>query len=130
MKSKRVAAMHAIIVAAAMAGQAHAAAAARPITGKWLTDNAEAVVEIAPCGKFLCGKVVKVLKPKPGEKSTVGTVILTELAASGSLWKGKILDPRSGKIYSAKVTANPDGTLKVEGCVAFLCKGPTWQPTT
>lgn len=119
-----------LLLATATMATAQAEAKARPIVGKWLTENGEALIEIAPCGKALCGKVLKVLKPKPGERSTQGVAILTELADSGAIWKGKILDPRSGKVYTAKVAVNPNGTLKVEGCVAFLCKGPVWQPVS
>lgn len=130
MKMNRFGMMAMVFVAAASIGTAPAQARAKPIVGKWLTENGDALIEIAPCGKALCGKVLKVLKPKPGERSTQGMAILTELADTGSLWKGKILDPRSGKVYTAKVAVNPNGTLKVEGCVAFLCKGPVWQPVT
>lgn len=122
--------MATIILMTASLATVQAHAKARPILGKWLTENGEAVVEIAPCGKALCGRVLKVLKPKPGERTTQGAVILTELTDAGSIWKGKIMDPRSGKIYAAKLAANPDGTLKVEGCVAFLCKGPVWKPAS
>jgi uncharacterized protein (DUF2147 family) len=116
------------LIAPALIAFASPALAAQPIAGKWLTDNGEALVEIAPCGKAMCGKVIKVLKPKPGAKPSQGVAILTELKDSGSLWKGKVFNPESGKSYNAKVYRNADGTLKVEGCVAFLCKGPTWQP--
>lgn len=102
--------------------------AAQPVTGAWLTENAEAVVEIAPCGKALCGTVVKVMKPKPGEKSTVGITIITGLVDAGAQWKGKILDPSSGKVYDAKVRRKADGNLSVQGCMLFICQGPTWQP--
>ncbi|MCE7795450.1 DUF2147 domain-containing protein [Sphingobium sufflavum] len=104
--------------------------AAQPVTGKWLTENGEAVIDIAPCGKALCGKVVKVLKPKPGEKSTVGVAIITGLVDAGSLWKGKILNPASGKLYDAKVQRTANGSLSVQGCLMFICKGPTWTPTS
>ncbi|CAD0357714.1 DUF2147 domain-containing protein [Xanthomonas hortorum] len=122
--------------------QSTPAFAAEPITGKWFTDNQQALVDIQPCGTSLCGTIVKVLRTKPGSRKTdafnpdpakrhnpmEGTVILSELVDAGDLWKGKIYNPESGKTYNAKIKRGADGSLKVEGCVAFICQGPTWQP--
>lgn len=116
--------------------------AAEPVTGNWLTEESKALVQIEACGKTICGKIVKVLKPTPGRPTTdlanpdprlrshpiAGTYILTGFVDAGSLWKGKIYDPQSGKTYAGKLMRNPDGSLKVQGCIAFMCKGPTWQP--
>lgn len=130
-----------VALAAALLGPA-SAFAAQPVTGNWLTEDGKAVVQIASCGKTVCGRIVKLLKPVPGKPATdaanpdpkkrgnpiVGTYILTDFVDAGSLWKGRIYNPETGKTYNAKIARNPDGTLKVQGCVAFLCKGPTWQP--
>ncbi|AOD13610.1 DUF2147 domain-containing protein [Xanthomonas fragariae] len=137
---KRLAAACCLIVG--LVTQSTHAFAAEPITGKWFTDNQQALVEIQSCGASLCGKIVKVLRSKPGSAKTdvfnpdpgkhntpmEGTVILSELVDAGDLWKGKIYNPESGKTYNAKIRRDTDGSLKVEGCVAFICQGPTWQP--
>ena len=57
-----------------------------------------------------------------------GTVILSDLVDAGDVWKGRIYNPESGKTYTVKIKRGADGCLKVEGCVAFICQGPTWQP--
>lgn len=119
-----------------------AAIAATPVTGTWMTEDGKALVRIEPCGSAICGRIVKVLRRAPGAPTTdianpdpakrnnpiEGTFILTGFKDAGSLWKGKIYNPESGKTYNAKLTRNADGTLKVEGCVAFLCRGPIWTP--
>ncbi|WP_066726707.1 DUF2147 domain-containing protein [Sphingomonas pituitosa] len=119
-----------------------AALAAAPITGTWMTEGGKALVRIEPCGDAMCGRIVKVLRREPGKPTTdianpdpakrnnpiEGTFILTGFKDAGALWKGKIYNPDSGKTYAAKLTRNADGTLKVEGCVAFLCRGPIWTP--
>lgn len=116
--------------------------AAQPVIGNWITEDGKALVHIDFCGKAVCGKIAKLLKLDPSKPLTdtsnpdprkrnnplEGTYILTGFVDAGSLWKGKIYNPDSGKTYNAKLMRNADGTLKVEGCVAFLCKGPTWQP--
>ena len=116
------------------------AQAAQPVTGRWATVDGKAIVHIAPCGKHVCGKIEKILKPTPGRPETdiknpdqalrsrplVGLPLLSGFADDGELWKGTIYDPESGKSYTSKVSRNPNGTLKVQGCIAFFCKTQTW----
>ncbi|GBH29901.1 DUF2147 domain-containing protein [Sphingobium xenophagum] len=114
--------------------------AAQPVIGRWATVEAKAIVNIAQCGKCLCGKIEKILKPTPGRPNTdvenadpalrsrplVGLPLLTGFGDAGSHWKGTIYDPESGKSYTSKISRNADGTLKVQGCIAFFCKTQTW----
>ncbi len=118
-----------------------AASAAKPISGRWSTEGGKAIVQIGPCGKALCGRIARVVKPTPGAPRTdvsnpdaalrsrpiEGLTILTGFSDAGSLWKGRIYDPESGKTYTSKLTRNPDGTLKVQGCIAFFCRTQTWS---
>lgn len=126
-----------LALAAAMPAQA-----AQPITGRWATVNGKAVVEIAPCGRTLCGRIERIVKPTPGRPQTdisnpdpalrskplVGLALLTGFRDAGDLWKGAIYDPESGKSYNSKVSRNANGTLKVQGCIAFFCKTQIWTP--
>ncbi len=114
--------------------------AAAPITGKWLTTERDSIIEIAPCASGLCGTILRVLKVGPAGQTTdsnnpvvalrtrplVGIVILTGFADSGSDWRGRIYDPRSGRSYKSIVSHNPDGTLKVQGCIGFICRTLVW----
>lgn len=116
------------------------ALASTPITGHWLTAGKDSVVEISECGQRLCGKVSRLVNPKPGrptvdannpnpalrKRPIVGLAILSDFSDSGSDWDGTIYDPRSGKSYRSKVARNADGTLKVQGCIAFFCQTQTW----
>lgn len=117
-----------------------AAKAAQPITGRWATVNGKAIVHIAPCGQSLCGRIEKIVKPTPGRPQTdiynpdpalrskplVGLMLLSGFQDAGAIWKGTIYDPESGKSYSSRVSRNTDGTLKVQGCIAFFCKTQSW----
>ncbi len=116
--------------------------AAEPIGGRWSTVDGKAIVQIAPCGASVCGRIVKIVKPTPGRPHTdfknpdpaqrgrplEGLAILSNFSDGGSHWKGTIYDPESGKSYASKVSRNADGTLKVQGCIAFFCKTQTWTP--
>ncbi|ETI64861.1 hypothetical protein C100_05110 [Sphingobium sp. C100] len=118
------------------------AQAAQPVTGRWATVDGKAIVNIAPCGKQLCGRIEKIVKPTPGRPHTdiknpdptlrsrplVGLALLSDFSDAGDIWKGTIYDPESGKSYNSKVSRNGDGTLKVQGCIAFFCKTQTWTP--
>lgn len=116
------------------------AQAAQPIAGRWATVDGKAIVHIAPCGRSLCGRIEKIVKPTPGRPQTdinnpdpalrsrplVGLTLLSGFQDAGSIWKGTIYDPESGKSYSSRVSRNADGTLKVQGCIAFFCKTQSW----
>lgn len=116
--------------------------AAQPISGRYVTEDGAALVEVGPCGGKTCGRIVRVLKHTPGAAATdvnnkdkalrsrpiVGMPVLSEFADAGDDWRGRIYDPRNGKTYKSIVSRNPDGTLKVQGCIAFLCQTQTWRP--
>ncbi|RVT93188.1 DUF2147 domain-containing protein [Sphingomonas crocodyli] len=117
-----------LLIAASLLLLAAPAQAAAPIAGNWITDGGKNIVTIAKCGAAQCGKIVKVLKTKPGEPSYPGALLLSELVDSGGMWTGKIHNPGNGKSYKAKVKVNPDKTLSVSGCVAMFCKDMVWTP--
>lgn len=106
-----------------------------------MTAERDSIIEIGTCGTTVCGKVLRVMKMMPDGRMPVdasnpdpslrgrpvqGMMILTGFTASGALWNGRIYDPKSGKSYKSKLSRNPDGTLKVQGCVGFFCKSFTW----
>jgi len=115
------------------------AAAPAPITGRWVTEDRAALVEIAPCGPALCGRIVRVLKADPSKPTTdvnnpevglrkrpiVGLPFLTGFVAEGDQWNGRIYDPRNGRSYRSVVT-RAGGVLKVKGCYGPFCRTQTW----
>ena len=117
--------------------------AATPVTGRWLTAEKESIIEIGTCGSSVCGKVLRVLKTMPDGKPALdrfnpdlalrgrrieGMMILTGFTDGGALWNGRIYDPKSGKSYKSKLSRNGDGTLTVQGCIAFFCQSFKWTP--
>jgi uncharacterized protein (DUF2147 family) len=133
-----------MLAAAALALLAAPAAAAEGVNGEWLVQGGSAKVRIAPCGDKLCGLISWLKEPnlangKPKldlnnpdarlrARPIVGLPMLSGFSAAGpGRWTGgKIYDPESGKTYNSKLTLNPNGTLKVEGCVSVVCRGMTW----
>lgn len=141
--------LHALALAAALAAAATAAQASSPVQGDWLTQSGSAKVHVAPCGDRLCGAVVWLRNPldkatgKPQidannpdpalrNRPIVGLQLIRGLKpAPGGRWTGgSIYDPQTGKTYDSRLSLNPDGTLKVEGCVSIICQAQTWKPAS
>lgn len=130
--------MRVVLAAAALFG---VAAAPAPVTGRWLTVDGKALVEIGQCGPALCGRITKVLKPRPGgpavdannpdtalrHRPIAGLVILSDFTASGDRWKGRIYDPESGRTYRSELI-RAGSTLKVKGCIGPFCRTQQWTP--
>ena len=115
------------------------AKAAAPISGKWMTAEKDSIIEIAPCGTNMCGKISKFMTPIQGppfdrnnpdaklkNRPLLGLPILLALKDGGKQWEGNIYDPKKGKTYKSKVYMNPNGTMTVKGCIAFFCQGFVW----
>jgi uncharacterized protein (DUF2147 family) len=117
-----------------------AAAAPPSVQGLWLTDDHKGLVRIGPCGGALCGTIAKVAdtsgsapktdihNPDAGLRSRpiLGLPVLSGFVAAGSYWKGRAYDPKSGKSYRSTLELNPDGSLKVSGCILFICQAQRW----
>jgi uncharacterized protein (DUF2147 family) len=132
--------MRALALPLALAPTA-AAATAPSVQGLWLTDDHKGIVQIAPCGARMCGRIAKVLdsgpnvpktdvhNPNPALRSRpiLGLATLTGFSGSGSDWSGgRAYDPKSGKSYRSTLKLNPDGSLNVSGCVFFICESRRW----
>ncbi|MEI9851692.1 MAG: DUF2147 domain-containing protein [Sphingomonas sp.] len=126
----------ALLAAATLAAAAPAPA---PIAGRWISAGGKALVEIAPCGATLCGKILKLLKTVPGQPVTdvrnpdpakrnrpfVGLQILTGFAPGGEDWVGTIYDPKTGATYKGYLRIE-GAQLKVRGCAGPFCKNQFW----
>ena len=119
-------------------------AAQSPI-GKWKTVDEQSGkvtsdVEIYDQSGVLFGKIVGLPEPndkqgKPKtciactgadkDKPVLGLVILRGFKPNGDRYKGTILDPQDGKVYTAEIWVE-DGKLKVRGYVGFLYQTRTW----
>ncbi len=111
------------------------------IEGLWLNDDHKGLVMIAPCGNKLCGTIARVLDNDPKAPKTdinnpdpalrkrpfLGLPVLTGFEGAGGSWKnGRAYDPESGKSYKSFLELQPDGSLKVSGCVLFICESRRW----
>jgi uncharacterized protein (DUF2147 family) len=110
--------------------------------GRWLTEDRQGVVEIYPCGRELCGKVVWEAEPfangaptvddKNPDPSLRGRSICNLQIMNGFKAKspaewvdGAIYEPQSGKTYSAELTVSDAATMKLRGYVGMSLFGST-----
>lgn len=138
----------AAFAAGAVLAMASSAQAADPVEGLWLVQSGTAKVRVSPCASDkskMCGQIAwlknpndkagKPLKdannPDAGQRNRpiVGLLMIRDFKPAGpGRWTGgKIYDPNSGKTFGSKMSANPDGSLKVEGCIAVVCQAQTWK---
>jgi uncharacterized protein (DUF2147 family) len=126
------------------------AAADDAVLGRWVTQGASAVVELARCpdAATLCGTIrwlweatddrgrprLDSQNSDPGLRTRplLGLAILSGLSPrSGGGWEGRIYNPEDGQSYRATVTRRSADSLLVEGCVLFVCQKQIWRrPST
>ena len=122
-------------------------AQSRGVVGKWntideVTGKAMSVVEIFEYNNKIYGKVIDILNPKnrnntckdcPGEdqnKPILGLIIIKGLVKDGTEYNdGKILDPKTGKLYKCYIELESTNKLKVRGYLGISLIGRTqyWE---
>jgi uncharacterized protein (DUF2147 family) len=127
--------------AAAIAALAVPALAADPISGRWVTQEKNAIVTIGQCGSSVCGKISKFLETPPDganqrdvnnpdkslrSRKLMGLPVLTDLREDGDLWRGDIYDPEAGKTYRSVIRRKGANRLEVKGCVGPFCQTQIW----
>ena len=121
-----------------------AAAAVGPdaAIGRWQTETKHGIVEIAPCGASLCGRLVGSdgLRANPDLRDInnkdaslrgrrlAGITMLQGFTRGTTDWRGgTVYNAADGGTYKATVTPIDANTLKMKGCIVWpLCKSETW----
>ncbi len=130
----------------ASAQTAKAALTGPPEAGIWYDDTGQGAVEIQPCGRALCGRIIWLkepknasgqlltdkLNPEPGKRSRpiCGLQVLGGLQRQGDgTWDaGWVYDPKEGKSYDAALQVAGPGKLAVTGYlgVKLLSRTLSW----
>jgi len=123
------------------------------VMGTWLTQSGVAQVKIAPCADpktgAICGTVVGLINPKGPNGNVVAPETVTDyrnpdpalrsrkMLGMPLIWgfkagsdantfeDGKIYNGENGKIYSANISLQPDGKLRLRGYVGSPMFGET-----
>ena len=122
----------AIIAALLAVGIAGSAEARSPIEGRWKKGNLQ--IEIRPCGRTLCGTVVKA-SPKQQARAERGsgtellgaTLIKESRPAGPRSYKARVFVPDRNMHASGRIRQVSRDRLEVSGCVlAMVCKSANW----
>ena len=123
--------------------------AAQSPVGKWKTVDEKSgkvtsEVEIYEQSGKLFGKIVAMTEPNDQQgkpkaciactgtdrgKPILGLVVLRDFSSSGDRYKGTIIDPNDGKLYTAEIWVE-DGKLMVRGYIGFFYQTRTWLKAT
>jgi uncharacterized protein (DUF2147 family) len=131
------------LVALVVAGLAAPAGAETTPTGTWIMNNGKVTVEVANCGANYCGTIVAMAKPldKKGRpkvdkhnpnpslrnRPVIGLRILNNMKPAGTdRWEGTIYNADDGRTYSSTMKLSGK-SMKVKGCVLFVCKSMTFN---
>jgi uncharacterized protein (DUF2147 family) len=124
-------------------GVALAHAAGVTPVGRWFSTDHSIVVEIAPCGQNLCGRIVGIVLAHPGDPlpmdwlgrpqcgmTLLETARVPNPRTGGTNWIGTILDPRNGDVYRATITVDDAHHLRLHGYIGLPIFGLTqsWTP--
>jgi uncharacterized protein (DUF2147 family) len=113
------------------------------VIGKWKTiddetGKAKSIVQIYEKSGKIYGKVIEILEEEhrnkvctncSGEdknKPILGMIVIKGLKKDGDVYtKGKILDPKNGKLYKCYITLESKDKLKVRGFIGISLFGRT-----
>jgi uncharacterized protein (DUF2147 family) len=116
------------------------AAAVTDIDGIYLDPGGYVQITLRPCGNARCGVITRIVRAKPGEpdhdvhndnpalrnRPILGLTILSGLRWQRGAWRGQVYNPEDGGTYRAVVNPGSGGSLRVQGCLAIICRTQSW----
>jgi uncharacterized protein (DUF2147 family) len=119
---------------------------ANGFAGIWFDDKGDGAIEIAPCGTFLCGRIVWLRSPNDQagrpltdgynpeaakrKRPICGLPVIGDLKrqADGAWDAGWIYDPKEGKSYDVELKLRSPDRLQVTGYLGtkFLSESFIW----
>jgi uncharacterized protein (DUF2147 family) len=102
------------------------ASLAQGFTGAWQRGDGIATVKVAPCGKLIC-MTNTFIRPDVTDEKVGERLEFSVKGSNKQSLTGTVLDPKTGKSYSAVVTISGD-QMTTKGCVlgGVICKSTEW----
>ena len=109
------------------------ATAKSPLEGRWKKGNL--VVQIAPCGRELCGTVIRAsakqqAKAERGSGTElIGARLIKDIDQTGpNTYRASVFLPQRNMHAKGSIKQVSANTLAVRGCVlGVVCRSQTWQ---
>jgi uncharacterized protein (DUF2147 family) len=113
-------------------------------SGTWLTQNGDARIRVAPCGRSICGTVIWIRdpldpatgrpvtdskNPDPAQRSRpmVGLRIFAMAPSPQGGWEGPIYNADDGQTYAGRMFLRGPAELEVGGCAGAFCGSEMWS---
>lgn len=120
--------------AAAQTAASDLTLAVTPIEGRWTNHSRSVIIEVAPCGEYLCGTVEWASEQAEedahkGTDQLIGTQLLTQVRhVRDHRWRGRLFVPDIDRRAHAKIELMDSDRLKVSGCAVgrSLCRSQIW----
>jgi uncharacterized protein (DUF2147 family) len=111
--------------------------------GEWYTQSGGARVRVEPCGQSACGYLTWLKEEPAGEtwldtrnknaalrdRKLRGLLMLDGFRRTPQGWVGgRVYSPENGNTYRAELLPQPDGTMRLKGCLGPICQNQTWRP--
>lgn len=110
-----------------------AAATAAALSGLWAIDGGEDIIRFEPCGEAVCATIVghKPNKSAAQPDPFCNALLLKNLSwnPKSNRWEGRVLDPTTGKDYSAAVTLKSDRELTLRAWLGAEFLGRSYRYT-
>jgi uncharacterized protein (DUF2147 family) len=99
---------------------------AQGFMGAWQRGDGIAKVKVAPCGNVIC-MTNTFIRPDVTDEKVGERLEFNVKGSRGQSLEGTVLDPKTGKSYSAVVTIAGDH-MTTKGCVfgGAICKSTEW----
>ncbi|MCV2893330.1 DUF2147 domain-containing protein [Lentibacter sp. XHP0401] len=126
---------HTLFLAVAFALAAPVAVQANSAKGLWQTEPDDkgqtGIVSVAPCGKTLCGTIIKaydaqnraVVTPNVGKR-----ILFDMIETKPDFYEGRVLIPKFNRTLEGKMMVQ-GARMKLSGCVGAVCGKQTWTRT-
>jgi uncharacterized protein (DUF2147 family) len=131
------------VILTLISGMALTPANAAEPTGTWLTQNRDAQIRVARCGRAVCGTIVWIKDPVDAQtgqppvdnrnpdpskrnRKIVGLRIFAMASDGNGGWAGGIYNADDGQTYAGKLVMRSAEQLEVQGCAGPMCGSETW----
>jgi uncharacterized protein (DUF2147 family) len=124
---------------------AAAPARAEELIGTWLTQQGDAHIRVARCGKAICGNVAWLRDPDPQtgqppldvknpnpslrNRKVLGIRIFAMEQDNTGSWVGGIYNSDDGQTYKGRLVPRGESEIEVQGCAGALCGSEVWTRT-
>jgi sterol desaturase/sphingolipid hydroxylase (fatty acid hydroxylase superfamily) len=100
------------------------------LSGTYVAEGFGMIVRFEACEnhpEHRCGRMVWTWDASDTPYAKAGEVILTGLTTTGSVWVGRLRNPKDGRHYKGTVRRLNAQSLQLKGCAGPICRTQIWH---